>query len=317
MMRGYIGVTDFDWYQRLLTLKPEPEEVNFWQPSGGRLVRLEPGSPFLFKLHKRKGDAICGFGLYGRGTLLPMREAWNYLGPSNGVNSLQELRDRVVKYRSRQSAAAVTINDTIGCHLILAPVFFEPSLWIDAPSDWADNIVQGAGRPLDETEMSRIWHECLERAQLIQLGSQTRLHLQEATNDFRYGEPRLVAPRLGQGTFRSAVLDAYGRACAVTTEHSVPVLDAAHVRPYGFGGTHDVSNGLLLRADVHKLFDAGYVTVTPDARFEVSTRLKSDFDNGVVYYAMHGRKILLPHEVSKRPDPEVLRWHNENVFVAA
>ncbi|MBU6162685.1 MAG: HNH endonuclease [Myxococcales bacterium] len=316
-MRGYIGVTDFDWYRRLLTLQPEPEEVNFWQPSGGTLTKLAPGSPFLFKLHKGKGDAICGFGLYARGTHLPIREAWNYLGASNGVSSLQELYARVVKYRAKKPGVTVTVNDAIGCHLILAPVFFERDMWIDAPSDWSSNIVQGAGRSLDDAEMSRIWRQCLERAKLVQLGSQTRLHLQEATDDFRYGEPRLVAPRLGQGIFRSAVLDAYGRACAVTTEHSVPVLEAAHVRPYGLGGTHDIRNGLLLRADVHKLFDAGYVTVTPDARFEVSTRLKTDFDNGVVYYAMHGKKILLPEDVSKRPDPEQLRWHNEKVFVAA
>lgn len=316
-MRGYIGVTDFDWYQRLSTLQPEPEEVNFWQPSGGPLRPLDPGSPFFFKLKKNNGNAICGFGLYGRGTHLPIREAWSYLASSNGVSSLQELLQRVVKYRSKQSGKTVTVNDSIGCHLILAPVFFEPEMWVQAPLDWAPSTVQGRGGALNDAEMSRIWQECVERAKLIQLGSQTRLHLQEATDDFRYGEPRLVAPRLGQGIFRSAVLDAYGRACAVTTEHSVPVLEAAHVRPYGLGGTHDISNGLLLRADVHKLFDAGYVTVTPDARFEVSTRLKTDFDNGVVYYAMHGKKILLPEDIAKRPDPEKLRWHNENVFVAA
>lgn len=68
MMRGYIGVTDFDWYRRLLTLKLEPEEVNFWQPSGGRLTRLEPGSPYtkakatrFVALTSMVGARICPF----------------------------------------------------------------------------------------------------------------------------------------------------------------------------------------------------------------------------------------------------------------
>src|SRR6185369_266324 len=59
-----------------------------------------------------------------------------------------------------------------------------------------------------------------------------------------------------------------------------PVLDAAHIRPVGPGGQHRLDNGLLLRTDVNRLFDAGYVTVNPDGRFLVSPRLKDDFDNG-------------------------------------
>jgi putative restriction endonuclease len=77
----------------------------------------------------------------------------------------------------------------------------------------------------------------------------------------RYGKPLLVWPRIGQGVFRIAVTDAYGRACAVTGEHSLPALEAAHIRPYAAEGLHDVANGLLLRSDLHRLFDKGYVTV--------------------------------------------------------
>ena len=54
---------------------------------------------------------------------------------------------------------------------------------------------------------------------------------------------------------RFAVTSAYQSACAVTMEHSLPVLDAAHIRPYSDGGEHEVSNGLLLRSDIHRLFD--------------------------------------------------------------
>jgi putative restriction endonuclease len=62
-------------------------------------------------------------------------------------------------------------------------------------------------------------------------------------------------------SFRLAVTKAYGSACAVTQEHSLPALEAAHIQPYGKGGEHQVQNGLLLRSDVHRLFDKGYVTL--------------------------------------------------------
>ena len=56
-------------------------------------------------------------------------------------------------------------------------------------------------------------------------------------------------------------------------------------------------NGLLLRRDIHSLFDAGYVTVTPDFRFEVSRRIKEEFENGRHYYALHGQMINAPEEI--------------------
>ena len=131
----------------------------------------------------------------------------------------------------------------------------------------------------------------------------------------RYGEPRLVAPRLGQGTFRVAVADAYDRACAVTREHSLPVLEAAHIRAFAEGGPNEVSNGLLLRTDIHRLFDTGYVTVDPDdLKFVVSSRLREDYANGRTYYALHGTEIAAPSSLHERPLREHLDWHARECF---
>jgi len=110
-------------------------------------------------------------------------------------------------------------------------------------------------------------------------------------------------------------MQAYERACAVTTEHSLPTLDAAHIRPYAEGGEHMVSNGLLLRSDIHRLFDKGYVTVTPELRFEVSRRLKDDFNNGKSYYSLQGSAIHIPSGATDRPDPTMLSWHNTERFL--
>src|SRR5262249_12936686 len=123
-----------------------------------------------------------------------------------------------------------------------------------------------------------------------------------------------IAPRLGQRTFRVLITDIYGRRCAVTKERTLPALDAAHIRPYEDGGAHAATNGLLLRRDIHSLFDAGYVTVTPALRFEVSRRSREEFDDGKHYYALHGSEIERPSQLSQRPDPSALLWHNENCF---
>lgn len=71
----------------------------------------------------------------------------------------------------------------------------------------------------------------------------------------RYGEPTLIRPRLGQGAFRASVTSVYQHRCALTGERTLPILDAAHIRPYDQGGEHEVTNGLLLRTDIHRLFD--------------------------------------------------------------
>ena len=111
------------------------------------------------------------------------------------------------------------------------------------------------------------------------------------------------------------VTDIYARKCAVTGEKTLPALEAAHIRPYGAGGRHELENGLLLRRDIHRLFDTGYVTITPNLAFEVSGRIREEFENGRDYYALHGRRIATPTRPHPRPNPKYLAWHNENRFL--
>jgi len=192
--------------------------------------------------------------------------------------------------------------------MISEPVFFAEAEWVRQPDDWARQNVRGEYYDLLTGEGQRIYEECLARenrsvgAPLV------------AEPENRYGAPVLVRPRLGQGTFRVAVTDAYSRSCAVTGEHSLPVLEAAHIRPYSLEGTHEVSNGLLLRSDIHRLFDLGYVTVTTDNRFEVSRSLREDYSNGRSYYPLHGKLIQVPLVAGERPGSAYLAWHNKNVF---
>ncbi|TLM99145.1 MAG: HNH endonuclease, partial [Actinobacteria bacterium] len=164
---------------------------------------------------------------------------------------------------------------------------------------------------LDSGEGNRLFRDCLERANQ---GARYWNVERVAEDAPRYGTPSLVRPRLGQGLFSLAVRDAYKGACAVTGEHSGPVLEAAHIVPYGRGGEHRVDNGLLLRSDLHRLYDRGYVTVTPDHEFLVGDSLREDFNNGRSYYALSGSRIALPDNVAWQPNRERLEWHRQEVF---
>jgi len=87
--------------------------------------------------------------------------------------------------------------------------------------------------------------------------------------------------------------------------------------PYAKGGEHEVSNGLLLRSDLHRLFDKGYVTVTPEQRILVSPRLKTDFENGKSYYPFDGKNLVVrPETAVDLPNPNCLQWHNEHVYLS-
>ena len=305
-MKGLVAPTDYDWYCKLASLGPL-EEVNFWQPAGHRPYRsISVGEPFFFKL-KKPYNVIGGFGYFVSSSPFPALTAWDAFGEKNGVSSYAELVERCIRYRRnlRKPDLEPGEDPEIGCVSIIQPVFFPEAQWILQPSDWQKNTIAPTTYDLTQGEGARIWQECQKR-------TATFVNIEEES--VRLGAPRLVQGRLGQGTFRLSVLDAYGRACSITEEHSLPALEAAHIKPFCDGGPQAVRNGLLFRADIHKLFDAGYVTVTPGGLFKVSPRLKKDWSNGRTYYPLDGQKVRLPSKADQHPDPEMLNWHNLRVF---
>jgi putative restriction endonuclease len=134
-----------------------------------------------------------------------------------------------------------------------------------------------------------------------------------------YGDPRLVPRRLGQRAFQGVVLAAYKYRCAITGDKIRPVLQAAHIRPLPSGGEHRLDNGLLLRSDVHTLFDRGYLAVDSEHRLFVSPRLREEFGNGDEFYARAASRepIAIPARRVDQPNKEFLEWHIEEVFLAS
>ena len=307
-MKAYVAVTDNDWH-RFLKAHADIDEVNFWQPGGNRLFSvLQPGQPLLFKLHAPE-NFIAGGGFFAHASLLPFSLAWEAFGEKNGTGSLSEMRRRIEKYR--RTTVDLRQDYTIGCVILMDPFFFDRQDWIPAPADFHANIVQGKTYDLRSGIGEALWQMVLDRLQRQPAAS----GLVAESTPAMYGQPTLVRSRLGQGTFRVLVTDIYQRRCAVTGEKALPVLEAAHIRPVSEGGLHRIDNGLLLRSDVHTLFDRGYVTITPQLRFEVSRRLREDFDNGELYYQLHGLNIRVPTNPEEHPNREFLEWHADTVFL--
>jgi putative restriction endonuclease len=314
-MRFYIGTTDFNWYKYLSSI--QPVDVNFWQPGGKTIFKvLTPGAPFLFKL-KRPYNVIAGIGFFTSHTFLPISVAWDAFQNRNGCDTLEELRKMISVYR----AEWWDMNPTVGCIVLTNPIFFDQDDWLPAPENWSKSIVQGKSYSTEEIIGQKIWskiEEILPKYLFLDPAEEGKSQLLlENIESPAYGRSVLTKVRLGQGAFRVWITDAYSRKCSITGEKTLPVLEAAHIKPYAKSGPHFTSNGILLRSDMHKLFDLGYITITKEHNIEVSSRIKEEFQNGKEYYQFHGKKLLhIPQRILDKPNINYIDWHNSNIFKA-
>ncbi|MYC48343.1 MAG: HNH endonuclease [Chloroflexi bacterium] len=305
--------TDLDWF---LHFRPEDrhvqiDEVNFWQPTSDRnFVALQRGEPLFFRL-KQPNNAIAGFGLFARFDRLPVGLAWDVFGHRNGFADESSFRRALAQYRSRM---ADPLRRDLNC-IVLQEVVFLASrdwvLWRDSEG-WSRNIVGykkfdlavGPGQLLAEILAASNY-------QALPAFGQEFEPLAADSREFEF-VPH--AKRPGQRAFKLQLLDAYGRQCAVTTEHALPVLDAAHIQPYRGRGSDHPQNGIILRSDLHRLYDRGYLTITPNLELEVSERLRDEFNNGKRYYELHGKRIVVPANPRLAPSPRALAWHASHVY---
>lgn len=312
-MKFYIANTDYSWFDYLR--KINPEDINFWRPGGkANFKALLPGAPFLLKL-KSPYRAIAGVGFFSSHTFLPLSVAWDAFQNRNGCDTEDELRQMISSYRHEWWDS----NPTIGCTILTNPIFFDDKDWIPEPENWSKNIMQGKGYSTDEQIGKTVWDRIdkllQNRLSLNPLEQGKSQLLLEKIDEPKYRENVLSKVRLGQGAFRVLITDAYVRKCAITGEKTLPVLEAAHIKPYALSGPHFISNGLLLRSDIHKLFDSGYITITPDYRIEVSKRIKEEYQNGREYYQFHGKSLVnMPQADNYKPSQTYIDWHNTKIF---
>lgn len=284
-MRGFVANTDHEWFSQLQAIAPPVSEVNFWRPGLEGFRAIAPGEPYFFKL-KRPHDAIGGFGYFAHFSVLPLSVVWRMYGSASGAGTFEKLRQSVRSSRARFDMPVDPPADyPVGCILVNQPVFFAADEWLRLPDDWAEHVGQGKSYDLTKGEGRRIWAECLERSGSV-------------------GDP-LIHSRLGQRSFAVAVLDAYDRKCAVTGEAALPALEAVLIRD----GDYSPSNGLCLRADLARLFRAGYMTVDSNLRLRVSPLAWETYGH------LDGHAIRLPREAEDRPLAEALWWHGEERYL--
>ena len=174
---------------------------------------LQPGELLVFRL-KSPRNKIGGFGVFSNHSLLPVQIAWDSFGRANGVSSFEALRSAIAGYRTGNPVGPMT---NIGCTILVEPVFFPSDLWFDVPQSWSRSIQRGKVYSTDDSEGLKLWNQLHDAAQMSRATVPSEI---ADVVQARYGTPTLVTPRLGQGAFRVAVTEAYGRQCAVTVGKS-------------------------------------------------------------------------------------------------
>lgn len=110
--------------------------------------------------------------------------------------------------------------------------------------------------------------------------------------------------RVGQQDFRSSLLDVYSGKCAITGCSVIEVLDAAHIEPHSENPSYAISDGILLRADIHKLFDRHLLSINPD-NWQVVLK-QSCLPS---YSELAGKEIALPSQSHFHPDLKKVMSH--------
>lgn len=234
-MRLFVGLAEHDWVERVAAVAPG--DACLWRPHRRLFRALAPGEPYLLKLHA-PDHAVVGAGRLLAAALMPSSLAWLAFGATTGVAEPGEFRRRV----ARAHGGPATADPLISCVILDRPAIVARGDGVPAPADWRPSVAHG--KLYRGEEAGAVWASLRER-----LGDRWR-----PSPD---GEP-------GPGRFRLAVAEAYGRRCAVTGERSLAALDVVQLRPPSRGGPNRVDNGLLLRADLARLFEHGLLWVEPD-----------------------------------------------------
>ena len=296
-----IAPTDRDWY-RLLRDDETVSEVNFWTPTPWNLRRLAPGDRFYFLVKGETPRRIGGYGEFAAYENLTVGDAWNRFGRGNGVNNLAEFGARIEKYAGARSTSFIpSSNPEIGCIILRRPIFFDDADAFTPESyglSFPNQVVK-----VKYFEVGEIPHRSSlppESSPFVLVAlSQTAVK----------STPR--KDRRGQQEFRELAIRAYGGTCCITGETCKEALEAAHIQSYISPESNHVQNALLLRSDLHKLFDNGLIAIDKQYRLRISPHVSS-----TAYRGLNGRAITLPTLASNRPSTDALTFHRNTVFRA-
>lgn len=291
-------------------------ELALWRPLSGQgsALLVGPGEPFMFGEMLASGSAVRvrGGGVLSGVSRMYLAEMWEWFREESGASSLPQLRQQ---YAEVAGGLEADDDPEVEAILLYDVRFFSPSEYIEVPVDPVTFVLErGAYFELD----GRPDTDSIVRAVLTYFQpapSKSEDEVTQAVLGKIRGQAKAVVARIGQRAFKAMVSEAYEHHCALTGDKVRPVLEAAHIKSYASGGEYRLDNGILLRSDMHTLYDRGYISFDVDARLMVSPQLKERFGNGDWLYARVGQPITVPERAVDRPNPDFLSWHHEQVFL--
>lgn len=272
-----IANTEIKWAEFLME-KGITGEVNFWTPTDWKIRGLKRGDRLYFML-KSPIRQIGGYGSFVDYKIMDVDAAWNEFGIRNGCDSILELKSRLAAYNSNVTLSA------IGC-LILNDICF-----FDSPVDPA-NVGLSFPREVVKFKYYRdttdpfLSHEAISYTTPFAL-----VHSTDKTK-----KNHLMSERVGQPQFKLDISNAYGYKCCISGEVTPELLQAAHIQSYINKDSNHPQNGLLLRIDLHKMYDSGLLTIDEDYKVHISRKVTSPD-----YTMFDGKTIALPKNKSKWP----------------
>ena len=296
-----IAPTDLDWFERIRT-GPIDRLVNFWTPTPWNVTGLHAGDRLYFML-KAPIRKIGGYGYFVRYREATAAEAWSLYGFSNGVDSEVELVRKIELFAEKRSKTFTpSINPTIGCIELSEVIALDDARFV-APEECGHSFPR-------QVVKLKYFAEPDALATRIDAGIASSSNFTIVAGD-PTRKPASRKDRKGQSQFRREILRNYGSKCCISGEAVEALLEAAHIQPYIDERSNHPQNGICLRVDLHRLFDAGLLTITDDFKVRVSARLK-----GTSYEAFCDSNFRSPSNKTHQPSVAAILLRNTEEFRA-
>ncbi len=213
-------------------------------------------------------------------------ETWEYL------YFLSDIRQMDIPYKKFNAAAGYKENNVIQGFNVL-------------PEEKSAAVLLLLGMNLAETSSEK------ELTKISKAVAETGEFDPHSEGEGRKRTLSAICRRQGQPEFRRKLIEAYSGRCAISGCDAVQTLEAAHIMPYNGPGTNHPANGLLLRADLHVLFDLHLITIDPATlKVVLAPSLKN-----TTYEKYEGKVLSLPPEEILRPNRLALERHRDNFSV--
>jgi putative restriction endonuclease len=279
-----IAPTDENWFAFLKNSQFN-SFINFWTPTTWNVKNLKSGDKWYFLL-KSPIRKIGGYGEFVEYKNMTPQAAWKEYGLRNGCNSKLDLTVKIQKYIDRNSKKHskknINIdNYEIGCIVLKNCVFWDSDSYID-PTNFNISIAK----------------QVVTRKYFKQYDPFT---IKDIDDFFLLDEPREVYKlevnqRKGQGIFKGLILKAYNNKCCISDETCPELLEAAHIQHYLNQQSNHIQNGILLRVDLHRLFDNNLLYIDNGYIVRISPLVNTPH-----YKKYNGRKISLPNNMDDHP----------------